>query len=133
MLARVLAARNCGSSLSPCEEGGGHGRPGDAAGSGLLALLLLLLLLAAAAEAAQVDGHAQQVEAQAGRRHAAQEDQGLWTEDTGWGGRPRFIQDTSQNRPGRLARPQGNMRNTQETLRRLKVELSPANIRCFSL
>lgn len=61
--------------LSPGDEAGGHGGPGDAAGVGLLALLLLVF--AAAAQAAQVDGQAQQVEAEAGRRHAAQEYEGL--------------------------------------------------------
>lgn len=79
------------SSLSPREERGGHGRPGDAAGARLLALLLLLL--AAAAQAAQVDGETQQVEAQPGGRHAAQEYQGLWREDRKWE-RPRVIQET---------------------------------------
>lgn len=61
--------------LSPGDEAGGHGGPGDAAGVGLLALVLLVL--AAAAQAAQVDGQTQQVEAEAGRRHAAQEYEGL--------------------------------------------------------
>lgn len=44
------------SILSPCDEAGGDGGPGDAAGVGLLALLLVVL--AAAAQAAQVDGEA---------------------------------------------------------------------------
>ena len=66
------------SGFSPGEESGGHGRPGDTAGAGLLALLLLLFLFVTAAQAAQVDSETQQVEAQAGGRHAAQEYQGLW-------------------------------------------------------
>lgn len=75
---------SCGG-VSPGEEGGGHGRPCDAAGPRLLALVLLVS--AAAAQAAQVDGETQQVEAQAGGRHAAQEHQGLWRQ-TGSGGVP---------------------------------------------
>lgn len=63
---------------SPCDEASSHGGPGDAAGVGLLALLLFVF--AAAAEAAQVDGQTQQVEAEACRRHAAQEDERLQTE-----------------------------------------------------
>lgn len=57
--------------LSPCDEAGGDGRPGDAAGVGLLAFLLVFF--AAAAQTAQVDGQTQEVEAKPRSRHAAQE------------------------------------------------------------
>lgn len=60
---------------SPGDESSGHGRPGDAAGAGLLALLFLLPT--AAAQAAQIDGKTQQVESKAGGGHAAQEDERL--------------------------------------------------------
>ena len=68
---------------SPADEAGGDGGPRDAAGTLLLGVAGVLVLPAGAAQAAQVDGQEEQVEAQAGRRHAAQEDQRLW----GRGGR----------------------------------------------
>lgn len=60
------------SILSPCDETCSDGRPGDTAGVGLLAVLLLLLF-AAAAQTAKIDGQAQEVEAESGSRHTAQE------------------------------------------------------------
>lgn len=57
--------------LSPCDEAGSDGGPGDAAGVGFLAFLLFIF--AAAAQTAQVDGQTQQVKAEACSRHAAKE------------------------------------------------------------
>lgn len=102
--------------LSPREEGGGHGRPGDAAGAGLLALLLFLF--AATAQAAQVDGETQQVETQSGGRHAAQEHQGLWREDRKW------KWETSDNKPGQLFIPCGPQSKILSRAKRLNSVLS---------
>ena len=68
---------------SPADEAGADGGPRDAAGALLLGVTGVLVVPAGAAQAAQVDGQEEQVEAQAGRRHAAQEDQRLWGEERG--------------------------------------------------
>lgn len=57
--------------LSPCDEAGSDGGPGDAAGIRFFAFLLFIF--AAAAQTAQVDGQTQKVEAEPCSRHAAQE------------------------------------------------------------
>lgn len=64
-------AHLCVATHSPCDEAGGDGGPGDAAGAGLLCLLLIIL--AAAAQTAQVDGQTQKVEAEPHGHHTGQE------------------------------------------------------------
>lgn len=67
--------------LSPCDEAGGDGGPGDAAGVGLLALLLFIFV--AAAQTAQIDGQTQEVEAEPRSCHTAQEYERLQRERRG--------------------------------------------------